>query len=179
MIEADDFLMQVNSVFLVLLPILSVITYVLMGKAFSKIAQNENMDKPWLAWIPGVNVYLMIKLAGAKMWLLGAAAAGIIAGSFIYGIAGIVISAIPGIVIYYLYMKIFERYEVSPLWFIITVLPFGLFYAYLPYFLLGMIFNVIGFYRLNKAANRGPVKHRVQTKAFVNKRPGKQNKKNK
>lgn len=171
--QTEEFLMQINVIFIFLLPLLSLITYILMGKAFSKIAKNENMDKPWLAWIPGVNIYLMIKLANEKVWLLAVVIVAIIGGSFAWGIAGIVISAIPGIIIFYLYTKIFDRYEVSPMWFIITVLPFGLFYAYLPYFLIGMLLNLFGFYKLNKAAKNGPVKHRVQTKAFV----GKKNKK--
>lgn len=181
MTQADEYLMQVGSILLVLLFIFVIVTYIMMGKTFSKIARKENVDKPWLAWIPGANVYLMIKLASEKMWLLAPVIIAIGIGKFTPGFIGIVISAIPGIVIFYLYTKIFQRYEISPMWFIITVLPFGLFYAYLPYFLLGMIFNIIGFYKLNKAVDRGPVIHRVQTRAFVNKRPPKEkkNKKNK
>ncbi len=41
----------------------AVIAYIFEAKAFSKIAARRGVGKPWLAWIPGANMWLTGKIA--------------------------------------------------------------------------------------------------------------------
>lgn len=44
--------------------------YVYWALALMKIAKKTNTDKPWLAWIPIANLYLMTQIAGVPWWTM-------------------------------------------------------------------------------------------------------------
>ncbi len=44
--------------------------YVYSSLALMTIAKKLNMEKPWMAWIPFVNLYLMVKMANVPVWSL-------------------------------------------------------------------------------------------------------------
>jgi len=44
--------------------------YVYMALAVQTIAQKTNTDNPWLAWIPIVNVVLLLNIAKKPVWWL-------------------------------------------------------------------------------------------------------------
>ncbi|HLY59372.1 MAG TPA: DUF5684 domain-containing protein [Terriglobia bacterium] len=44
--------------------------YVYIALALSTIAKKTNTENPWMAWIPIVNVYLMVMIAKKEWWWL-------------------------------------------------------------------------------------------------------------
>lgn len=42
--------------------------YIYMAICLMKIAEKTNVTNAWLAWIPIVNIYLMIKIAEKEIW---------------------------------------------------------------------------------------------------------------
>jgi hypothetical protein len=48
--------------FTVVLLIVGIIAYILMAMGLYKLAQNHNIENPWLAWIPIGNFYIIGKL---------------------------------------------------------------------------------------------------------------------
>ncbi len=62
-----QFSVQFNAVFMLLSNIMEIIAYVFMGIGLMTIAKNRGYDKPWLAWIPFCNVYLLGRVADDVM----------------------------------------------------------------------------------------------------------------
>jgi len=54
--------------YLVIILVVGLVTYVYMAWATMVIAKKTNTDKPWLAWIPFANVYLMTQIAKVPWW---------------------------------------------------------------------------------------------------------------
>lgn len=51
---------------------LGIVTYIFSGLALYKAAKLEGYNKKWLAWIPGINSYVLFKLGNKNpnyMWL--------------------------------------------------------------------------------------------------------------
>ena len=44
--------------------------YVYSSLALMAIAKKLKMENPWMAWIPFVNLYLVVKIAGVPVWSL-------------------------------------------------------------------------------------------------------------
>ena len=44
--------------------------YAYAALALMKIAKKTNIDKPWLAWIPIANLYLITQIAGVQWWTM-------------------------------------------------------------------------------------------------------------
>lgn len=155
-----------NMLIVLLIYVLMIGYYIFYGITFSRVAKAEKQPKPWFAWIPLLNEYQLIKIVGAPMWLLVPIILAV-ASTGVLGSMAFFLVAIPNV---YLFAKIADRYDVSIWWFILGLFP--------PTFFL----NVIGFFFIFKAAKNGPIKHRVQTKAFngksqVNKQSSKKKKK--
>ncbi|TPF96151.1 hypothetical protein, partial [Clostridium perfringens] len=58
-------------IYMIAIP-LGIVTYVFSGLALYKAAKLEGYNKKWLAWIPGINSYVLFKLGNKNpnyMWL--------------------------------------------------------------------------------------------------------------
>lgn len=58
-------------IYIIAIP-LGIVTYVFSGLALYKAATLEGYNKKWLAWIPGINSYVLFKLGNKNpnyMWL--------------------------------------------------------------------------------------------------------------
>lgn len=56
--------------FLMMIFILILAVYIYTSLAFYYIAKKTKNDKPWLAWIPVANLYLMTQIAGVPWWTM-------------------------------------------------------------------------------------------------------------
>ena len=57
--------------YMIAIPV-GIVTYIFSGLALYKAAKLEGDNKKWLAWIPGINNYLLFKLGNKNpnyMWL--------------------------------------------------------------------------------------------------------------
>ena len=57
----------------IVVAIIAMAIWLLRSIGYMRMAKKVGFADPWLAWIPGVNVYLFIKLAGGKKRKLGIA----------------------------------------------------------------------------------------------------------
>ena len=48
--------------------VLILIVYVYFAVCFQKIAEKTSTENPWWAWVPILNILLMLKIAGKPMW---------------------------------------------------------------------------------------------------------------
>ncbi|MCA9398376.1 MAG: hypothetical protein KC618_01420 [Candidatus Omnitrophica bacterium] len=65
--KAQNYMEKVNADAEVALAI-PVIAYILLCFPLMRIAQRLNIKNPWLAWIPILNIFLIIKMAGKSLW---------------------------------------------------------------------------------------------------------------
>lgn len=56
--------------FLIFMVVLSVVFYVFYAVCFMKIAQKTNTPNAWFAWVPILNIVLMLQIAGKPLWWL-------------------------------------------------------------------------------------------------------------
>lgn len=54
--------------FLIFVLIIAAIGYIYIALALQTIAQKTNTENPWLAWIPIVNLILMVNIAKKPIW---------------------------------------------------------------------------------------------------------------
>lgn len=67
-----EFLFIFFMIFYIIAIPVGIVTYVFNGLALYKAATLEGYNKKWLAWIPGINSYLLFKLGNKNpnyMWL--------------------------------------------------------------------------------------------------------------
>ncbi len=50
--------------------ILSIVFYIYMAYSLQTIARKTNVENGWFAWVPFLNIYLTIKIAGQPGWWL-------------------------------------------------------------------------------------------------------------
>lgn len=62
--------MNIQVVEIYMLYILGLVNYIFVALATYKVAKVENVNNPWLAWIPIANLYLLIKIADGKMYFM-------------------------------------------------------------------------------------------------------------
>lgn len=48
---------------------ISLVSFIYMGLVFSTIAKKLNEENRWMAWVPVVSTFYMVKLAGMNPWL--------------------------------------------------------------------------------------------------------------
>ncbi|MGL5151246.1 MAG: hypothetical protein ACRC7N_11815 [Clostridium sp.] len=157
-----DYLAE-SMLIIILIVGLSIGYYIFYGITFSKIAKVEKQNNPWFAWIPGLNSYQLIKMTNSSMLLLIPIIAAFLSSRFL-GFLGYFLMAIPNV---YLYYKISDKYDVNPWWFILALFPPVIF------------LNIVGFWKLFKAAQKGPISNKIKTSAFVRKDEKKKNNKKK
>lgn len=54
--------------FLAVQLVVFLIAYIYMGICFQKIAEKTNTENPWWAWVPILNIFLMLKIARRPLW---------------------------------------------------------------------------------------------------------------
>lgn len=105
--------------------VIGVALYISRSVALYNVAKVENFEYPWFAFIPILSIYLLLKITDQKgelMFLLLACIIPFI-GEIIYF----------GFMIYLLVLefRVFEKYKVEPVWFIVGIFFFPvLFFAY-------------------------------------------------
>lgn len=98
-----------------LIIIASLFNYIFTSIALFKISKMEKIGKPWFAWIPVLNDYLLIKLGKGKIWFVILAAVPVVIQmiGFDTGIIGTIITAAWLVYKINMYMGICDRYNVS------------------------------------------------------------------
>jgi hypothetical protein len=91
-----------------MLLIVGVVYYVFMALAIMKLAKKFKIDNPWMAWIPLLNVWLLIQIAGLQWWWILL----VVFAGFVPSI-GTLISMAAG---FYIWFKISEKAG-KPQWF--------------------------------------------------------------
>lgn len=103
----------------VVLAIIGIVNYVLMSIGLMKMAQNEEIENPWLAWVPIGNFWIMGKLIktielGSNKWeqaeliLVIAAAGSIILGAI--PVIGTIVSLAVAVLSILVMYKIYKMY---------------------------------------------------------------------
>lgn len=103
----------------VVLGIIGIVNYVLMSIGLMKMAQNEEIENPWLAWVPIGNFWIMGKLIktielGSNKWeqaeliLVIAAAGSIILGAI--PVIGTIVSLAVAVLSILVMYKIYKMY---------------------------------------------------------------------
>ncbi len=88
--------------------LLSIVLYVYMALVLQTIAKKTNTENAWFAWIPILNLVLMIMIARKPMWW--------IAMIIFVPIANIVF----GIMVW---IEILKRRNYPPIWFLLFLIP--------------------------------------------------------
>ncbi|MBM7833575.1 hypothetical protein [Clostridium sardiniense] len=166
--EISNELLKTMSMLFVIITIFTLINYIFVALATYRIAKKENVDNPWLSWIPIGNSYILIKLGKGNMLFL----APLIISMFTSGIVREVSMAVYVVYSVYMYYKICDRYEVSfiPIAIGSSTLVIGLFPGLvgltIPVYLIG----VYGQWKLYKGATNGSVNKRKITSKITNKK---------
>lgn len=115
----------INNLLIIFSFILIIANYIVSSMAMFKIAKLECVSKPWFAWIPGLNDYLVIKLGKGSIWFMILALASLVLGGPILSLTEtslktVSLAVTAAWVIYklFMYSKICDRYEISILIFI-------------------------------------------------------------
>lgn len=124
----------------------SLITYIFQGAALYKANELENIKPKWIAWIPVINIYSVLKLGGkstgyVKYYVFSFFSI-LILGLFEYSdyinLVMIVIVAIYLLTIVIsiqAYITISRNYNISPVWFIIgSIIPPAMIIAYIIFY---------------------------------------------
>lgn len=137
-------------IYMIAIP-LGIVTYVFSGLALYKAATLEGYNKKWLAWIPGINSYVLFKLGNKNpnyMWLtLAPIPIAIIFDllmeydpssvfiPFVMLLSILVISIWLIVVMIQSFLYISTKYEISAVWFILGMfIPVFSLVAYIIWF---------------------------------------------
>lgn len=137
-------------IYIIAIP-LGIVTYIFSGLALYKAATLEGYNKKWLAWIPGINSYVLFKLGFLfhnYMWLtLAPISIAIIfdllieydqssvAIPLVILLAILVISIWVIVVMIQSFLYISTKYEISAVWFILGIfIPVFSLVAYIIWF---------------------------------------------
>ena len=142
-------------IYIIAIP-LGIVTYVFSGLALYKAATLEGYNKKWLAWIPGINSYVLFKLGNKNpnyMWLTLAPILiaiifdllmeydpSSIAIPLVILLAILVISIWIIVIMIQSFLYISTKYDISAVWFILGI--------FIPVF--SLVAYVIWFNKLRK-----------------------------
>ena len=112
--------------FLMVVGILTIITYIFMGLSFYSAARLEGFNNKWFAWVPFLNMVLLFKL-GNKDWkyiwlIVGQVVVSIMQEFIDSGVLSFIqIGLLIAIIIVEIqaYLNISKKYEINPAWFIV------------------------------------------------------------
>ncbi|WP_394883701.1 hypothetical protein [Clostridium tertium] len=115
--------------------IFGIITYVFMGLSLSGAAEVEEIEKKWFAWVPILNIIILLKLGNKDaryIWVfIGAMIASFLTESSSNGFLLIINLALfiwTIVIQIQVYLCISNKYKINPAWFIIGIfiLPISL-----------------------------------------------------
>lgn len=108
--------------------ICGIVSYVFMALALSSAAEIEGIDKKWFAWIPLLNIFMLLKLGNKSskyIWVFVAAMiVGLLAnysGSMVMIIINMALAIWSIIIQIQAYANISNKYEMSLVWFIVGI----------------------------------------------------------
>ena len=108
--------------------ICGIVSYVFMALSLSSAAEIEGVDKKWFAWIPLLNILMLLKLGNKSskyIWVfIAASIVGFIAnysGSIFLIIINIALAIWSIIIQIQAYSNISKKYEVKLAWFIVGI----------------------------------------------------------
>lgn len=153
--------------------------YITTSMAMFKISKNESISKPWFAWIPIFNDYLLIKLGkGSNMFMILAILGFVVDNPYMQlsmqgqGVKFIITILTGAWSLYkiYLYNKICNRYDIS-----IMLLAIGLLFQLVPqFYIVGMIITLIGQAQLYVKAKKGVInKTIIESKVIFSRKKNK------
>ncbi|MGL5869744.1 hypothetical protein [Clostridium chrysemydis] len=137
--------------------------YVLMGLAIYKIATIQKQEKPWLAWIPIGNVYMLIKISKGKMWFLAAPIILFFVAGYqnvITQVITIIATVVFVLTLLYMYKTLCEEYDGSFWMLVVGLFP--------PIFFI----NLYGLWKLYKGAvetEKNPNKRKIHSEVRIRK----------
>ncbi len=137
-------------IYIIAIP-LGIVTYIFSGLALYKAAKLEGYNKNWLAWIPGINSYVLFKLGNKNpnyMWLTLAPIPIVIIFNLLMeydsssmAIPLVILLSILAISIWLVvvmiqaFLYISTKYEISAVWFILGLfIPVFSLVAYIIWF---------------------------------------------
>lgn len=166
--EIPNELIKTMSMLFIMMTIFALINYIAVSLALYKIAKKENVDNPWLSWIPIGNSYMLIKLGKGNMIFI----LSLIIAMFTTGIIREVSMAVYVVYSAYMYYKICDRYEVSfiPIAIGASALVIGLFPGLTGFTILVYLIGVYGQWKLYKGAVNAPVNKRKITSKITKKK---------
>ncbi len=166
--EIPNELIKTMSMLFIMMTIFALINYIFVSLALYKIAKKENVDNPWLSWIPICNSYMLIKIGKGNMIFI----LPVIISMFTEGIIGEISMAIYAVYSAYMYYKICDRYGVSfiPIAIGASSLVIGLFPGLAGFTILVYLIGVYGQWKLYKGAVNGYVNKRKITSKATNKK---------
>jgi len=139
---------------------ISLLNYIFTSIALFKISKMEKVSKPWFAWIPILNDFLLIKIGKGNVWFTILAAVSFLAGGpviermtgFSLGIIGTGLTAAWIIYKVIMYSGICERYNVS----ILIIAAGFIFQLITSMTVLGIVVSIVGHIMLYIKARKGP-----------------------
>jgi hypothetical protein len=173
----------VNNLLLMFAFLLFIVNYIVTSMAMFKISKMEKVSKPWFAWLPVCNDYLLIKLGNGSIWFMILAVASLVTGGPALGLSessiktiGLIITAAWVVYKIFMYSRICDRYEINILIFVIGFLCQLL----SKFVIIGIIIAIIGNILLYRSACKG-IEGRtiIESKVVFSKRKKSSTKKNK
>lgn len=161
--EISNELVKTMSILFIIMTLFALINYIFVSLALYKIAKNENVDNPWLSWIPIGNSYMLIKLGKGNMIFI----LPLIISMYNQEIIGQISMAVYVAYSAYMYYKICDRYKVNfiPIAIGASALVIGLFPALTGFTILVYLIGVYGQWKLYKEAiNSSTNKRKITTK---------------
>ncbi|WP_143316199.1 hypothetical protein [Clostridium sp. HBUAS56017] len=154
--------------------------YIVSSMAMFKISKLEKVSKPWFAWLPICNDYLLIKLGNGSMWFIILSIASLITGGPALSLGlesietiGLIITAAWVIYKLFIYNRICDRYEIN-----ILIFVFGFLCQLIGQFIIiGIIVTIVGHVLLYRSAAKGiEGKTIIESKVVFSKSGKKKNK---
>lgn len=119
----------INNLLIIFSLILIIANYIVSSMTMFKIAKLECVSKPWFAWIPVLNDYLVIKLGKGSIWFMILAVGSLVLGGPVLSLTetslktvSLAITAVWVVYKLFMYSKICDRYEISILIFLVGFL---------------------------------------------------------
>ena len=160
----EELIKSLSTIFIVM-TIFSLINYIIVSLALYKIAKKEKLNKPWLAWIPVGNAYILISLGKGNISFVFT----LVVAMFSTGLIGDIAMAIYTVYSVYMYFVICKKYNVSIIpiaigaaSLIVSMIPF-LSILVIPMYLI----NLYGQFKLLKAADKEIIENNKNIKTKI------------
>lgn len=130
-----DFLIKWILFIGIIIMALSILIYIFQGLSFYKACKIENIEHKWLAWVPTLNAYNLLKLGEKNIKYIWVFIANIILGIILNFLENSILAIPIAILIFVIaifeivisiqaYIKIANKYNMSSAWFIVGIFIF-------------------------------------------------------